>query len=321
MKSGNLKRVVASFVAATAVFVIFSSQAAAALKATTKVRQVNKQVSLPPQSDNFGVLDSAASCNKKTLLVGGGAQFAVGAALPSNIELFKSGPFEKSWNVRYNNNEATAQPATVSAICLQKKLKVSGGATATAKVKQVVAPLQLPPQGTNNGVAEGNATCPSNSVLVGGGSSFSSTVPNLRVGLFESGPSGNAWHVRYDNDDTISQPATVTALCLSKKLNVKGGPRRAKALSKVKTVTKQLVLPPQSTDNGVAQIDVACPGGTKVTGGGAEFAPNTPLSTNIELFESGPRGNGWHARLNSGEATSQAVAVTALCLRKSLNVK
>jgi hypothetical protein len=325
MTSSKLKRLTLSFVGATAVLVAFSGNAVAAkLKATAKVSQVNQPVSLPPQGSNFGVADSTASCGQGTILVGGGAQFAVGTPLPTNIELFKSGPFEKAWNVRYNNNVATSQPATVSAICLKKKLSVRGTpdkATATSKVQQVVAPLQLPPQATNHGVAEANATCPNSAVLVGGGASFSSTVANLRVGLFESGPSGNAWHVRYDNDDSISQPATVTALCLQRKLNVKGGPRRAKARSKVQEVTQPVTLPPQAVNNGVAEADVACPGGTSVVGGGGLFTPGASLpDTNIELFESGPRGNAWHVRFNSGEATSQAVTVTAICLRKTLPV-
>src|SRR4029079_7879639 len=145
---------------------------------------------------------------------------------------------------------------------------------------------------------------------------------NVRVSRFESGPLVNAWHVRYDNDDTISQPATVTALCLRKKLNVKGGPRRAKARSKVQQVTKQVTLPPQATNNGVAEVDVACPSKTSVVGGGGLFAPGASLpATNIELLASGPRSNAWHVRFNSGEATPQAVTATALCLRKKLSVK
>mgnify|MGYP003407862150 CR=1 FL=1 len=40
------------------------------------------------------------------------------------------------------------------------------------------------------------------------------------VQLIESGPQGNGWHVRYDNDQNTARSATVTALCLKNKLKV-----------------------------------------------------------------------------------------------------
>lgn len=302
-----------------------SAETSATAKARAKVQQVTLPFQLPPQATNLGVADSSLGCPGGTTLVGGGATFDPTTPLTTNIELFKSGPFENSWNVRYNNNEATGQLASVAAICLKKNLKVTGEdgkPTAKSKVRQVVQQVQLPADtATSNGVAETNVNCPGSTKLLGGGASFSSTDPALRVTLFESGPQGNAWHVRYDNDGTIAQPATVTAICLKSKLKVKGGDRAAKARSKVQQVSQQVQLPPQAIDNGVAQFDISCPGDTKVVGGGGLFPAGSPLTTNIELFESGPRGNGWHVRFNAAGAVFQAASIHALCLRKNLKVK
>jgi hypothetical protein len=325
MNRNNLKRLAMITLGGAVMVGVLVGTAAAKPNARAKVQQVVQPFQLPPQATNFGIADATATCADGTSLVGGGALLNPGTPLPSNVELFKSGLLANSWSVRYNNNEAIALFASVHAICLPKKLKVTGAEgkpKASAKVRQVVQPLQLPPQAVNNGIAEADANCPGNSILVGGGAFSASTLPNLRVTLFESGPRGNAWHVRYDNDDVISQPATITAVCLKNKLKVKGGEGKALARSRVQQVTQQVQLPPQAINSGVAEFNVGCPGKTTVVDGGGLFSPGAPLATTaIELFESGPQGNGWHVRFNNDAAVNQTASIAALCLRKKLTVK
>jgi hypothetical protein len=101
---------------------------------------------------------------------------------------------------------------------------------------------------------------------------------------------------------------------------VKAG-ESGKARAKVQQVSQTVTLPPNTTNAGLAQFDVACPGGTKLVGGGARFLPGAPLDTNIELFESGPIGNSWHVRFNNDSAIAQSALVSASCLRSNLKVK
>ena len=93
------------------------------------------------------------------------------------------------------------------------------------QVSQVVQQLSIPPQSTNEGKVEATVNCPSGyGQVVGGGATFASGTPlTVDVRLFESGPQGNGWHVRYDNDQNTARSATVAALCLKNKLKVSIG--------------------------------------------------------------------------------------------------
>ena len=91
------------------------------------------------------------------------------------------------------------------------------------QVSQVVQQLSIPPQSTNEGKVEATVNCPSGTKVVGGGATFASGTPlTVDVRLLESGPQGNGWHVRYDNDQNTARSATVAALCLKNKLKVSG---------------------------------------------------------------------------------------------------
>jgi hypothetical protein len=89
------------------------------------------------------------------------------------------------------------------------------------KVSPVVQQLSIPPQSTNEGKVEATVNCPSGTQVVGGGATFASGTPlTVDVRLFESGPQGNGWHVRYDNDQNTARSASVAALCLQKTLKI-----------------------------------------------------------------------------------------------------
>jgi hypothetical protein len=69
------------------------------------------------------------------------------------------------------------------------------------------------------------------------------------------------------------------------------------------------------------ESNLSCPAGTSLVGGGAKFGPGVPTNTNIELFESGPVGNTWHARWNNNTASVQPASIHANCIKNKLKVK
>jgi hypothetical protein len=197
---------------------------------------------------------------------------------------------------------------------------IAGKPTAKTKVRQVSQQLQLPPQSTNAGVAETTVACPKGTTVTGGGATYPPGTPlsnALVAELFESGPSGNGWHVRHDNDTAGNTPVTTTASALC--LKNKGLDGKAKV--KIKQASLPVQLPPQSTNLGVAEFDVACPKGTQVVGGGVVFAAGTALTDSIQLFESGPSSNGWHARIDNDTPDIRNATVSARCLANKLKVK
>ena len=98
--------------------------------------------------------------------------------------------------------------------------------------------------------------------------------------------------------------------------------KKVTARTNVTQVTQTVTLPPQATNAGVLEQTVNCPAGTTVTGGGGVFPAGVPLTTSIELFESGPVGNGWHVRFNNNQATEQpGVVISAICIKNKLKVK
>jgi len=304
-----------------------SSAAAAVPKAKAKVSTETRDLLLPTQAQNSGVGTTSAPCPGNRTLIGGGSRFDPSLSPTINIELVGSGPVSNAWETTYDNNNPPLNRLTFSdALCLKNKLNVKGGegGRVRPKVKQVTVPLALPPQATNFGVVEVDVACPKGYTVTSGGARFIGGAPGAtdanEVSLFESGPQGNGWHVRYDNDSTSAGNGEASVLCLKNKSKVKSGEdgkARAKVLQEVQTVT----LPPQATNAGVAQFDVPCPGGTKLVGGGAKFIPGSAQNTNIELFESGPNGNSWHVRYNNNTLVAQSVIVSASCLRKNLKVK
>lgn len=327
------KKLAALVVACCTVFAISgASTAAAAPKAKAKVSTESRTFVLPTQGTNAGLGTSTAPCPGNRTLVGGGSRFSPFDAtivLTSDVELAASGPVGNSWETTYDNNSGTVTRQVISdALCLKNKLNVKGGegGRVRPKVRQVTVPLLLPPSTTNTGVIQVDVACPKGYTVTSGGLRFIGGTPGTEaneITVSESGPEGNGWHVRYDNDSALATNTEASALCLKNKSKVKAG-EDGKARAKVQQVVQNVVLPPQGTNAGVAQFDVACPAGTKLVGGGARFLPGAPLletAMNAELFESGPVGNSWHARYNNNSPLAQSALVSASCLRKNLKVK
>ena len=307
-----------------------STASAAVPKAKAKVSTESRPFVLPPGGTGNGLGTTEAPCPGNRTLIGGGSLFDPSLPLNSNIELSSSGPVGNAWETIYDNNiNGATQPVFSEALCLKNKLKVKGGdgGRVRPRVKQVTEPLSLPGDGVATGVVAHNVECPSGYTVTSGGARFIGSTPGTganEVTIFESGPEGNGWHVRIDNDSSEGGNAEVSALCLKNKSKVKKG-EDGKARAKVKHIDEALVLPADAgTELGVVQIDVPCPAGTKLVGGGAKYPAGAPLdetTTDIELFESGPRGNSWHARYNNNNAVASTVVVSASCLNKNLKVK
>jgi hypothetical protein len=317
-------------VAVGLVVVLPAGGAAAKPKAKSKTQVVEQQFLLPSElSGDTDQADDAAVCPSGTTLLGGGALSNTPAPVPDpelDTELFRSGPVGNAWFVRYDNDTDTNLQPSVQAICLRNKLKVTGTdgkPKAVTRVTQVntqfALPLDEPP---TNGVAQADVACPEGTtILAGGGASFSSADVDVR--LQESGPQGNGWHVRYDNDSLAAVTATASAMCLKRKLKIqKGDLGNDKARSKVVQVDQEATLPGDATNNGRARFSVACPEGTRIVGGGARLGGAIPPADNpVQIEESGAVGDAWQVTLDNGEAVAQSATVHALCLKRKLKVK
>jgi hypothetical protein len=311
-----------------ALFAIAGASSAVAQKprAKAKVSTVNRTFQLPAGNVIAGLGEATPPCPSNRTLIGGGSRFTPGSPLAgTDIELVSSGPTGDAWKTVYDNNLATPQTVLSDALCIKNKLNVKGGegGQVRPRVRQVTVPLLLPPQTTNSGIAQVDIACPRGYTVTNGGLAVVPGTPGTEsneITAFESGPEGNGWHVRYDNDSAVGANAEASVLCLKNKSKVRKG-EDGKARARVQQVTQTVVLPPQATNSGVAEFDVACPGNTKLVGGGARFLPGTPAITDIELFESGPNGNSWHARFNNNTLLAQSALVSASCLRNNLKVK
>jgi hypothetical protein len=150
--------------------------------------------------------------------------------------------------------------------------------------------------GTQVSVPAGNAgsataTCPSGTVLTGGG--FASQI-SAQTKVYTQSKEGNGWEVYLYNGSGSSQLVNAYAICLA---NTSGATTQA---------LKQVSVPAGSTGSATA----TCPAGSIVTGGG--YASQTSLST--EVYTQSKSGNGWEVYLNNTTGSSQLVNAYAICL-------
>jgi hypothetical protein len=288
-----------------------SAQTAKKPKAVSKVKQVTQQFVLPTSPD---IAEGSASCPGGTTLLSGGATLS-GGPLTSGVAIDRLGPLGNGWTARFDNGGGQTYLPSVTAICIQNRLKVKGAdgsPKARSRVQQVTQTFLL----SDTTATQVDVSCPVGTTVVGGGASNSGG-----ANLIESGPQGNGWHVRYASGDAL---ATASTVCLKNKLKVAGAEDGdAKARSKVKQLTQLVLLPAETMTNpGRAQFDLACPAGTTVVGGGGKLPSGAPLTTNdIDLEESGPQGNAWHVRLDNTQPDGQVATIHALCLKNKLKVK
>lgn len=160
-------------------------------------------------------------------------------------------------------------------------------ATTTQVSKQVFVPAN------NSGSA--TATCPSGSIVTGGG--YDSET-NLSTQVYEQFKSGNSWVVSLNNSAGTSYSVNALAICLS---GTSGTTTQ---------ITAQTSVPSQSADLATAN----CPGGSVVTGGGFAMSPGLSNSIYGQFKQLKNSGNGWEALLSNATAFSRLVIAYAICL-------
>jgi hypothetical protein len=306
---------------AAGLIAVLPASAAAKPRAKTKTTLVDASFLLPTAPAET---DAAAVCPSRTTLLSGGALANTPAPVGLNlaVEIYRSGPVGNAWFVTYQTDSAVNLQASAQAICIKDKLKttgVEGSPKAISKVTRVSTPFALPGNGdASAGHAQVDVACPNGTKVAGGGAWYSAADADTE--LLESGPQGNGWHVRYDNDDADPHTGIASALCLKSKLKIEG--ENEKARSKLEQVDQAVTLPPAATNAGRARFTAACPKGTTIAGGGGRIDPAAPLATtDIQLEESGAVGNAWQVTFDNDEAVAQSASVHALCLKKKLAVK
>ena len=148
---------------------------------------------------------------------------------------------------------------------------------------QVVAQVSVAASGSGNIVA----TCPSGSVVTGGGFAIN---PNLAI--HNSSAHGNGWLASAQNLSGSAQGLNVYAECLA---NTKGT---------IQQVLNQGTL----AASGAGQVVANCPSGSVVTGGG--FAGNANLTMHSDFAS----GNGWQVDAKNSSSSSQPLNAYAICL-------
>jgi hypothetical protein len=148
---------------------------------------------------------------------------------------------------------------------------------------QVLNQVSVPASATGHAMA----TCPSGSILTGGGFAGST---NLLV--YSNFASGNSWQADAQNLTPSAKGLNVYAECLS---NSSGATQQ---------VFAQAIVSASSTGQAV----MTCPTGSVVTGGG--FASNSYLA----VYNSSVMGNGWEVDAQNKSSLNQPLNAYAICL-------
>ena len=149
MISRNTARI-AALALAVGLFGVLATSAAAKSTAKVKTKFVSEAFLL--QNGTTGTTDQAdgaAVCPSGTTVLGGGALANTPTPAPAPIidtELFKTGPIDNAWYVRFDSDADVNLLPSAQAICLKDKLKTTGlgGAKALTSVKQANTAFTLP---------------------------------------------------------------------------------------------------------------------------------------------------------------------------------
>lgn len=214
-----------------------------------------------------------ASCPADTVVVGGG--FAAG----NNMVVYTHFKDGNGWRVYAKNYSGSSQSLGAYAICLHN---VSG-----ASVSQVTASISISPGASSYTIA----SCPAGSIVTGGG--YASNPDTLWV--YNSSMSGNGWAAFAQNLGGSNQMFNVYAICLS---GISGA-------------TTQVVAQALISGGASGGVEVACPSGSIVTGGG--FALNSDLviyNTSMKLTDM----TRWNSFARNNGSAGRQLNVYAICL-------
>jgi hypothetical protein len=213
-----------------------------------------------------------ADCPSGTVVTAGG--FATSG---SNMFVKTMSMNGNNWQVYGVNLIASSQLLNSYAICLHN----SGGTTSQV-VKQVTAPA--------NDIGHAVAACPGGSVVTGGG-----YASNDQFTVYNSSKSGNGWQVYARNNSGSSQLLNAYAVCL------------AGTTATSSQVGVQGTVPANSTKG----VQVECPSGSILTGGG--FAGSTNLLMyNTSMTTGDPKA--WISYARNLTGSNQLLNTYGICL-------
>ena len=233
-----------------------------------RTEQVSAQSTISAGATGY----TEVNCPSGSVVVGGGFAAANG------VVVYTSSPRPNGWIAYADNGTSSNKLLNAYAICLRNT-----AGTSSWELSQVNVPA-----GTN---ASAKATCPSGSIVTGGG--FASN-PN-RHWVYATLKSGNGWQTYARNTSGSDQVLNAYAVCLSG----------------VSAATAQVFTQSSIPGNSSAGDEVSCPTNTLTTGGGYS------LSTGMQVYNSSMKGSDvskWNAFARNSVSTPRLINIYATCL-------
>ena len=230
------------------------------------VQQYSEQINIPPDK----TANTTVACPGGSIVVSGGFSHQPG------VRVWHSMKDGNGWRIYADNTQGSARTLTVTATCI---FNSGGSSDQTFKQENINA----------NGTNQLTTTCPSGSVVTGGGWVLGN---NTAVRIIQSSKAANGWQITVDNSSSETPLVNVYAVCLS---GVSGSTSQA-----------------ENTDNKVPANDTAnaeqlCPTGSHVAGGG--FA----ISNDLTLYNTSKAQNGWVNYVYNAANAESSFDTFAIC--------
>jgi hypothetical protein len=227
-------------------------------------QQVLAQVTAP----GGGIGHAVVNCPSGSIVTGGGF------AGNSNLLVYSDSATGNGWEVDAQNTSGADQLLNAYAICLSNTSGVS---------QQVYAQVTAP----GSSVGNASVSCPSGSVVTGGG-----FAGNSNLVVYNSSANGNGWQVYAQNNSGSGQLLNAYAICVS---GTSGSSQQ---------VINQVPVAASGTGHAV----IACPSNAYLTGGG--FAGNQ----NLFVYNESASGTSWQAYAQNLTGSGQLLNAYAVCL-------
>jgi hypothetical protein len=230
------------------------------------VQQYSEQISIPPNATE----SRTVNCPSDSVVVSGGFSHQLG------VRVWHSMKNGNGWRIFATNTQPSARSLTITATCLIN----SGGTSDQTFTQQNAEP---------NDFTQLTTTCPSGSIVTGGGWVIGS---NTTIQVYHSSRSGNGWQIYINNPTSNTPLINVYAVCLS---GVPG--------STFQEVNSENNIPPNDTGN----AEKLCPSGSFVTGGG--FV----MDIDLTLYNTSKSQNGWINFVRNPTGEEKRLDTFAIC--------
>jgi hypothetical protein len=230
------------------------------------VQQFSEQINIPPNT----TANKTVECPAGSIVVSGGYSHQLG------IRVWHAMKDGNGWRIFANNIHGSARKLIVTTTCI---FNSGGTSSQTFKQENINA----------NGTTQLTTTCPSGSVVTGGGWVLGN---NTAVRILQSSKAGNGWQITVGNASSETPLVNVYAICLS---GVSGSTSQAQS-------TENKVPP-----NGTANAEQLCPTGSHVTGGGFT------LNSDLTLYNTSKAQNGWVNFVSNAANTERSFDTFAIC--------